>query len=63
MSAAPRVMPLSSLERSVRLVTAAPALYEALRALVERYEFDGVPNDSAPYVAAARAALAKAEGA
>jgi hypothetical protein len=38
-------------------------LLEALQCLVARYEFDGIPNDSAAVVATAKALIAKATGA
>lgn len=34
---------------------------QALRSLIARYEYDGIPNDSLPAVEAARAALADGE--
>lgn len=40
----------------------AKDLLEALRAIVGRYEFDGIPNDSLPLVEVARAAIAQATG-
>ena len=47
---------------NANLISAAPDLLEALKALVERCEFDGIPNDSMPFVIAARTAIAKAKG-
>lgn len=44
----------------VHCVNAHAALVKALQDLITRYELDGVPNDSRPFVAAARAALAGA---
>ena len=35
------------------------SLAQALRDLIARYEFDGIPNDSLPAVEAARKALAE----
>jgi hypothetical protein len=45
---------------NARLIAAAPHLLEALQGLVARYKFDGIPNDSLPFVEAARAAISKA---
>jgi hypothetical protein len=45
---------------NARLIAAAPALLEALRGLVTRYKFDGIPNDSLPFIEAARAAITSA---
>lgn len=51
-------------ESNARLISAAPEMYEALRAIAERYEECWKIGDSAGLRAlgAARAALAKAEG-
>lgn len=49
-------------EANARLIAAAPELLEALQALVQRCEFDGIPNDSLPAVEAARGAVARALG-
>jgi len=47
-------------EAEAQAPVAPPTLLEALRALVARYELDGVPNDSRPAIEAASVALAAA---
>lgn len=55
---------LPMVQANARLISAAPEMYEALRAIAERYEECWKIGDSAGLRAlgAARAALAKAEG-
>lgn len=54
---------LDQLEAEIARLHAVNAeLVEALKALVQRCEFDGIPNDSLPAVQAACAALSKALG-
>lgn len=43
------------------LIAERDAMRAALQAIVSRYEFDGIPNDSQPAVDAARALLKEAD--
>lgn len=55
-------MTYAECKANARLISAAPDMYEALRAWVESTAFDEQTGSMAPVYQGARAALAKAEG-